>query len=121
MKKITRKQLLAMRRAPAWDNKRAHHEGWSLRLNDDYGFQIERLDDPDAFIADGEIDRMPRHAFADDDAALWYVRYRAERGSRYHTAALNYIADHNHDRYPDEPGIEIGAPMDHESDCGTMP
>lgn len=71
------------------DDIQAKREGWALFACDDGKTRIQRLDDPQST----GLDNMPLDpVFADDDAAIAYVRHRAQDGSRLHCEAL---ARHN--------------------------
>ena len=86
------------------DQTVASHEGWGLFMSP-RGLEVEKADKPH---------HKPRHAFATDAEAYWYVAFRAARGSGMHMRALDEVREHNFHRYPRELGIETGMPMPHE-------
>ena len=65
----------------------AYYEGWSL-FDADGQFDIQRIDDPDAWIDNGADPSLMLNEFDSDDQALAWVMLCAIAGSEMHRAVL---------------------------------
>lgn len=70
---------MVMNEWSASDSEASVIEGWDVFENNEYGTEIERIDDP----LDGSDP-----VFDGDDSAITYVKHRASQGSDRHIRAL---------------------------------